>query len=174
MENIKLNTRFGELSIDPSRIITFPNGIPGFENYTRWTLFHELNDQGEPVSGVVIHLQSLDNEKVMLSLTEPNLFGFNFELVLSDDEVNELKVENAGDVLVLTTLSEKDVTAQALAAKDIVSKIYVPLSPEHMYANLAAPILINIKSRLGMQKILVPGQAKIGFRTAVGEVAAAA
>lgn len=168
MSNIKLNTRFGELEVDPSRIITFPNGIPGFENCTRWTLFHELNDKGEPVSGVVIHLQSLDNEKVTLSLTEPNLFGFDFELLLTDEEVATLKVESSQDVLVLTTLSEKAVTAQALAAKDVVSKIYVPTSPEDMYANLSAPILINIKSRIGMQKILVPGQAKIDFRTVMG------
>jgi flagellar assembly factor FliW len=170
MEHIKLNTRFGEVDVDPSRIITFPNGLPGFESYTRWMLFHELNDKGEPVSGVVIHLQSLDNEKVTLSLTEPNLFGFNFELVLSDAEVAQLQVERASDILVLTTLSEKDVTARALSAQDVVSKIYVPVSPDDMYANLSAPILINIKSRIGVQKILVPGEAKIGFRTAIGEV----
>ena len=170
MEKIKLNTRFGEVDVDPSQIITFPKGIPGFENFTRWMLFHELNDQGEPVSGVVIHLQSLDNEKVTLSLTEPNLFGFNYELVLSDSEVEELKVESAGDILVLTTLSEKDVTARALEAKEVVSKIYVPVSPEDMYANLSAPILINVKSRIGIQKILVPGEAKIGFRIAMGDV----
>jgi flagellar assembly factor FliW len=173
MANIKLNTRFGELDVDPSRIITFPKGIPGFEDYKQWILFHELNDKGGPVSGVVIHLQSIDNEKVTLSLTEPNLFGFNFELVLSDAEVAELKLESAGDILVLTTLSEKDVTAQALAAKDVASKIYVPVSPEDMYANLSAPILINIKSRIGIQKILEAGGAKIGFSTSFGELTGA-
>jgi flagellar assembly factor FliW len=170
MANIKLNTRFGELDVEPSRIITFPKGLPGFEDYKRWTLFHEINEKGEPVCGVVIHLQSLDNEKVMLSLTEPNLFGFNYELVLTDSEVAELKVESAHDVLVLTTLSEKDVAARTLSAKDVVPKIYAPLSSEDIYANLTAPILINIKSRLGMQKILVPGEATIGFRTAIGAV----
>jgi len=170
MANIKLNTRFGELEVDPSRIITFPKGLPGFEDYKRWTLFHEINDKGEAVCGVVIHLQSLDNEKVTLSLTEPNLFGFNYELVLTDSEVAELKVESAHDVLVLATLSEKDVTARALSSKDVVPKIYAPVSSEDVFANLTAPILINIKSRIGMQKILIPGEATIGFRTGIGAV----
>ena len=170
METIKLNTRFGELDVDPSRIITFPKGIPGFENYTRWTLFHELNETGEPVSGVVMHLQSVDNEKLTLSLTEPNLFGFNYELVLSDEEVAELKVENSMDILVLTTLSEKESTVLALEAKPVAPKIHAPVSLQDMYANLAAPILINVKSRIGMQKILVPGKAKIAYSTTFGEI----
>ncbi|ADL55850.1 flagellar assembly protein FliW [Gallionella capsiferriformans] len=157
MAETKLNTRFGELSIDSSKIITFPKGIPGFENYTRWTLFHELNEKGEPVSGVVIHLQSLDDENVSLPLTEPNLFGFNFELVLTDSEVADLKLESSHDILVLTTLSAKN-AAQGAA----------PLLPEDMYTNISAPILINIKSRIGMQKILVGKKdSKVVFRTTI-------
>jgi flagellar assembly factor FliW len=157
MTTIILNTRFGELSIDSSQVITFPRGIPGFETCTQWTLFHELNEQGLPVSGVVVHLQSLDDQNVSLPLTEPNLFGFNYELVLTDSEVAELKLEDPNDVLVLATLSAKNVVAQS---GDI-------MPAANMYANISAPILINTKSRLGMQKILVGRESKVDFRPTV-------
>lgn len=157
MANIKLNTRFGELSIDSSQIITFPRGIPGFENSKQWTLFHELNEQGGPVSGVVIHLQSVDDEEVSLPLTEPNLFGFNYELVLTDSEVAELKLEDPNDILVLTTLSAKNVVPQSDGA----------MPAANMYANISAPILINTKSRIGVQKILVGRESKVDFRPTI-------
>lgn len=156
MANIKLNTRFGELTIDSSKIITFPKGIPGFENYTQWTLFHEVDEQGKRVSGVVIHLQSVDDENVSLPLTEPNLFGFNYELVLTDSEVAELKLEDPNDILVLTTLSARNDAPQSGAA----------MSAENMYANISAPILINTKSRIGMQKVLAGKESKVDFRPA--------
>lgn len=154
MQNISLNTRFGELSIDPSKVITFPDGIPGFEKCTRWTLLHELNDQGTPVSGTVLHLQSIDDASVSLPLTEPNLFGFNYELVLADSEVALLKMEDQADMLVLTTLSVKNVASEAGAAT------------ANMYTNISAPILINTKSRIGMQKILHgKKESKVTFST---------
>lgn len=157
MLTIKLNTRFGEIEVDSSRIITFPNGLPGFANNKRWTLFHEVDDKGEMVSGVVIHLQSLDDEKVTLPLTYPNLFGFNFELVLTDDEVTTLKMEDPNDILVLATLS---INGEAqLGGKAI--------PPENMFANISAPILINTKSMIGIQKILAGKQSKVNFSATV-------
>jgi flagellar assembly factor FliW len=154
MTNIKLNTRFGELNVDPSRVITFPRGIPGFEKNTQWTLFHELDDKGERVSGVVVHLQSIDDETVSLPLTEPSLFGFNYDLVLTDSEVAEIKLEDPEDVLVLVTLSNKNIVPQ--------SGSNLPLA--NMNANISAPILINTKSRIGVQKILVGRESKVDYR----------
>ncbi len=153
MANLKLNTRFGELTIDSSQIITFPRGIPGFDTYTQWTLFHEINEAGGPVSGVVVHLQSIDDETVSLPLTEPNLFGFNYDLVLTDSEVAELKLEDPSDILVLTTLSAKNIVPQHGGA----------MLAANMFANISAPILINTRSRIGVQKILVGRESKVDF-----------
>lgn len=156
MADIKVDTRFGELSIDPSQVLTFPRGIPGFENSTKWTLFHELDEQGGWASGVVVYLQSLDDGDIALPLTDPTLFGFNFDLVLSDSEIAELQLEDPNDVLVLTTLSLKDPAA---------SKTQRP-SMADMYANISAPILINTKSRIGMQKALIARESKVDFHPA--------
>jgi flagellar assembly factor FliW len=157
MGKIKLNTRFGELNIDASQIISFPSGLPGFESNKRWTLFHELDDNGHPVTGVVIHLQSVDDEKLSLPLTEPNLFGFNYEMVLTDAETAEIKLEQPGDALVLMALYKNNAAPQS---GDTLPAL-------NIYANLSAPIIINTKSRIGIQKILHGKESKVDFRSAV-------
>ncbi|MFZ2301401.1 MAG: flagellar assembly protein FliW [Gallionella sp.] len=144
MTNIKIKTRFGELSIDPDQIITFPRGIPGFENCTRWKLFHEIDDQGNLINGMVVHLLSIDDGDISLPLTDPTLSGFNYNLSLTDDEIAELELDDPSDMLVLTVLSIKSDASQN-GHKRVKGD---------MYANISAPVLINIKSRIGMQKIL--------------------
>ncbi len=144
MTSIKVATRFGELEVNPSQMIVFPHGVPGFEQSTRWMLFHEIDEQGNWANGMVVYLQSLDDGDVALPLTDPTLFGFNYELSLSDDEVAELKLEEPGDVMVLTTLSVRASAENSGTRPGIAD----------MYANIAAPILINAKSRIGLQKIL--------------------
>ncbi|MBY0576470.1 MAG: flagellar assembly protein FliW [Gallionellaceae bacterium] len=153
MANIKVDTRFGELSVDPSQLITFPRGIPGFEKSTMWKLFHEIDEQGNWVSGVVMHLQSIADGQVSLPLTDPTLFGFNYNLVLTDNEVAELKLEDPNDVLVLMVLYPKD------AAQKNVSNAAI----SNVCANISAPILINTKSRIGIQKILAGNEFKTSF-----------
>jgi flagellar assembly factor FliW len=156
MSGINIITRFGELNVDPSQVITFPRGIPGFENSTKWMLFHEVDEQGNwSGGGVVVYLQSLDDGDVSLPLTDPTLFGFNFDLVLSDSEVAELKLEDPSDVLVLTTLSVKNPASSNVQHTSMAD----------MYANISAPILINTKSRIGMQKMLVARESKVDFGT---------
>ncbi|MDO8464163.1 MAG: flagellar assembly protein FliW [Gallionella sp.] len=144
MANIRIKTRFGELSIDPAQIITFPKGIPGFEKCTKWKLFHEIDDQGHLVNGMVVHLLSIEDGDVSLPLTDPTLSGFNYNLVLTDNEIAELELEDPSDILVLAALSVKNGAPQNGQKK----------VKGNMYANISAPILINTKSRIGMQKIL--------------------
>lgn len=155
MANIQLNTRFGELSIDPCKIITFPRGIPGFEKNTQWALFHEVDDNGNRVSGVVIHLLSIDDGNVALPLTDPSLFGFSYEFELSDSEVAELKVEDQNDLLVMATMSANK---EASLGKDLPPAANV-------YANISMPILINTRSRIGIQKLLVDKKARVKYST---------
>lgn len=153
MANIQVNTRFGELNIDPSQVIVFPRGIPGFEKNTKWKLLHEVDEQGNWVNGAVVHLQSVDDGEVSLPLTDPALFGFSYDLVLSDSEVAELKLEDPGDVLVLTTLSARNAPTDSGRRPAMAD----------MYVNISAPILINTKSRIGIQKTLVGRESRVGF-----------
>lgn len=143
----KINTtRFGEISVEPSQIITFSKGIPGFEKLKRWMLFHELNEKGEQVNGVVVHLQSVDDASVSLPLTEPSMFGFNYVLELSDSEVAELKLDDPSDIVILVTLSNKNVLPALIKAEKKAGT--------DIFVNISAPLLINSKSRIGIQKAL--------------------
>jgi len=61
-------------------------------------------------------------------------------------------------VMVLTALSIKNNVAPQEGRKMIAA---------NMYANISAPILINTKSRIGMQKILTGKESKVDFRPRV-------
>jgi len=121
-----------------------------------WKLFHEIDESGNWVGGVVIHLQSIDDGDVSLALTDPTLFGFNYDLVLSDSEAAELKLEDPLDIMVLTALSARSNAVPQQHGRKLIM--------ENMYANISAPILINTKSRIGMQKILTGKESTVDFR----------
>ena len=92
-------TRFGELEINPDAILTFPRGLTGLENCKRYQLLHEMHE--DKTSPVVHYLQSLDDAAVAFSIVDPALFGFNYELTLSDEEEALLQADNSTDLAVL-------------------------------------------------------------------------
>jgi flagellar assembly factor FliW len=141
---MKINsTRFGTHEIDPESILTFPQGIPGFENCTRFKLFHE--DKAQPV---VHWLQSIDDPNVSFSVVDPAKFGLNYEITLSDEEVKQLSVENTGDIAVML----------------IAYKPQAGTAGANVSANINGPILLNTRMRLGMQKVLVGLEADVTLK----------
>jgi flagellar assembly factor FliW len=146
------STRFGQLEVDPSTVLNFPRGIPGFETSTQWKLLYEEDETGRPTAGVVFYMQSLTDPDVTLPVADPAVFGFNYEFVLTDSEIAELKLENSADLVVLVVLSSKNVLPKH------------PVAMQDIYANISAPILINTQSRIGMQKVFAGPEAKVGFR----------
>lgn len=147
------STRFGQFEVDPLTVIKFPHGIPGFETSTDWKLLHEEDDEGKPKAGIVFYMQSLTDPDASLPLVEPSVFGFNYEFVLSDREIAELKLDDPADLAVLVVLSNKNPQPQNL-----------PTPVQDIFANITAPILINTKSRFGMQKIFTGTEAKVSVR----------
>lgn len=125
--------RFGDaqIDIDPQSILTFPNGIPPFENCTHYKLFHE---EGKPG---IFWLQSLDDADLLFSIADPDLLKVSYEVTLSDEEQSLLKVA-AGDELQLAVIVYQD-------ADDAVEALKV---------NTRAPIILNLSKRLGLQKLL--------------------
>lgn len=138
---MKINsTQFGMQEIDPETVLTFPKGMPGFENCTRYKLFHEDKDQP-----VVHFLQSLDQPDVSFSLVDPALFGLNYEFVLSDEEEQLLQMEKAEEIAVFLIT-------------------YKPDAKANINANINGPIVLNTRTRLGMQKVLVGLQADVTLK----------
>ncbi len=136
---MKINTAyFGSQEIDQASIITFPRGLVGFEEATRFKLFHEAD---EPT---IFYLQSIDRPDLAFSVVRPEVFNCFFELVLDDDESRLLELEEPVEAEVLLMLSKaeegEEVEDRATGAK--------------INANLKGPLIINLRSRKGLQKVV--------------------
>ncbi|MGZ5026148.1 MAG: flagellar assembly protein FliW [Methylobacter sp.] len=142
---------FGEQTIDPSTIINFPNGIPGFENQTRFKLFHQEGD-----NPLIFWLQSLDDEALVFSVAQPSVFNINYDFVLNDEEEAVLGIEDIADTVVLIIL-HKDSSDQS-GVKGFIR----------------SPLVINSAKRIGLQKILTDVDQSITLTDAGDELNASA
>jgi flagellar assembly factor FliW len=141
---VKIHSTFlGEQVIDPDTIITFPNGLPGFETCTRYKLF---NGEDDPK---VYWLQSLDDDEVMFSMVLPETFNIAYELTLNDEEVRLIEAEEPAQIIVLLLLSR---------ASDEMGDEATILTEGGIRANINGPLLLNLDKRLAMQKVLVRPQ----------------
>lgn len=93
---------FGKQTIDPDTIITFPQGLPGFEDQTRYKLFHQEG------SKIIYWLQSLDDEDIIFSVTHPATFNINYQFTLTDSEAELLDLEDMQDLIILIMLHKEE------------------------------------------------------------------
>lgn len=129
--------------IDPEKILTFPQGIPGFEKYTKYNIFHK-----EENNISAYWLESCDIPKVTFTLVDPTIYGLNYELDLSEDEQNILGTNNPYDLAVLMMLSKME-DAEGRQSS--------------LNANIAGPIVINPKTRVGLQKVIVRSHVNVNI-----------
>lgn len=120
----------GTLEVAPDRIIEFPNGLAGFEQFHRYSLFHPQTDGDTPPRYFI--LQSLDDESVAFNIADPELFGFNYEISLSDEESAALELSDPSEAAVVVVL-----------VKDA----------GELRANLKAPLVVNLRTRRGIQHV---------------------
>lgn len=131
--NIK-SKLLGTQHIDPETIITFPKGIPGFENQTRFKLFHQENNP------IIYWLQSVDDEELTFSVASPALFNIDYSFLLTDEEQALLNLEDADDLIILILLhTDREGETQKPTIK----------------GSIKGPLLINGAAKTGMQKRLV-------------------
>jgi len=128
---MQVDTRFGKVEVDPDTVLTFPQGLPGFENLTRFTLLHEEG------ATTIFWLQSVEDPDVQFSVTDPNSFRVNYQITLQDDEAELLELTDVADATVMVMLSRDEAT-----------------DPSAIKANFMGPLVINSKSRKGFQKAL--------------------
>jgi flagellar assembly factor FliW len=124
-------TRFGELEVADSSVITFNKGIPGFEESMKYVLI-PADEKGETP---FFFLQSIDREEVNFFLVDPFAFFKEYDIKLQDQMVEKLELESPTDAIVLTTVTAKG------EIKDATT-------------NLKAPLVINNNKQLGMQIVL--------------------
>lgn len=129
--------------IDPGKVLTFPQGIPGFEKYTKYNVFHKEENNIN-----AYWLESCDAPKVTFTLVDPTIYGLNYELDLSEEEQRLLGTDDAHDLAVLLMLSK---TEDAEGRQSVLN------------ANIAGPIVINPKTRTGLQKVIVRSRVDVNI-----------
>ena len=129
---MKLATRiFGEVEIDDSKIISFPNGIIGFPDLKRFILMFDE----EKGTDTIKWLQSIDEPSFAMPVMDP--------LVVCPDyspEIDKSKIEDVGD------LSDDDIL--------VLVTVTVPHDLAKMTVNLMGPFVINVKEMKGVQSIV--------------------
>ncbi|MDP3875476.1 MAG: flagellar assembly protein FliW [Methylobacter sp.] len=138
---------FGEQSIDPSTIISFPQGIPGFEDQTRFKLFHQEGD-----NPLIFWLQSLDDESLTFSVAQPSIFNINYAFVLNDAEEALLGIEDTADALILIILHKDESDQPAIKGA------------------IKSPLVINSAKRIGFQKLLANVEQSITLTETSNEI----
>ncbi len=114
------------LDIAPEQVIQFPEGLPGFEDQHRFGLFEQGADS------VLYTLQSLDDPAVAFTVADPSVFGFRYDLPVGETDGAALKLET-GDEIAVAVIMYKNEGAG-------------------VNANLAAPLLINIRNHVAVQR----------------------
>lgn len=126
-----LNTKhFGEIEIDESKIITFREGIPSFEDLKRYIVLYN-GDETSPFRW----LQCVDDGQLAFAVINPFMILGNYDIEISEETVGSLNIESISDVMVLAI-------------------VVVPEDPNKMTMNLKAPVIINTKNNSGMQVVL--------------------
>jgi flagellar assembly factor FliW len=123
---------FGEINLEDNKIITFENGIMGFEEYKNYTILYDLKEGGK---SNISWLQSLEEPGLALPVINPYLVKEDYNPVVEEE--------------VLKPIGE--VTEQNLV---ILLSLAVPSDITKMTANLKAPFIINSDTRKGRQIIV--------------------
>jgi flagellar assembly factor FliW len=139
---------FGAVDVSPEKIITFPNGLFAFEDMTRFMLAHE-DGKGTPAS---FTLQSLDDPALAFQIIDPVALGFSYELELTDEEDALLQSPAADDVAVMLILYKQEEEGAGITP------------------SLRAPLIINLKARVGLQKLLAQVATNVTLSNLVSKV----
>ena len=129
-------TRFGPIEISKEDVLTFSEGLLGFNDLEKFVLLDDPNDE------IFAWLQSCDEASIAFPVLEPELFEDNYSLNMTKSD--------------LQTLNAKDETS--LRSFCIIT---IPEDPARMTANLKAPVVVNIQNRMARQCVLQNNKLEI-------------
>jgi flagellar assembly factor FliW len=125
------STRFGHLEVDDRSLLTFPSGILGFPDQTRYVILD--HDTDAPFKW----LQCVDQADLAFVIIDPALFKPDYQVQLSAEALVEIQAApDCQDltVAVILTIPSHD--------------------PSRITGNLRGPLVMNPRSRLCKQVVL--------------------
>lgn len=131
-------TRFGDIDVEESAVITFTQPILGFQEYRRFVLLPG------PTDSPLRWLQSTESGELAFIVMNPRAVMPDYEVRIGSQEMAELAVQSVEEL-------------------DVYTLVVVPQDRTQVRTNLKAPILINPRQRLGKQTILERSKYPIQF-----------
>ena len=125
---MEINTsRFGPITVEDERIITFNKGMLGFPERTRYALIQT----GE--ENYFFWLQSVEDPNLAFVVTDPTIFFKDYEVPIKGETQAEIALEDVSFAQVFVICNKVD---------------------EWLTGNLLGPILVNAQNRLAQQVVL--------------------
>lgn len=129
-------TRFGQVEVNPEDTILFPEGILGFGELRQFILIDDPTDE------IFAWLQSCEEPAIAFPVLEPELFAGNFKITLARSDYEALKMAD-------------------LEKARLYCIVTIPDDPAQMTANMKAPVVINVATRIARQCVLQDNQLAI-------------
>ena len=125
--------QFGPLNYDDSAVLNFPEGLPGFEDQTKFVMV-------EPAaSAPVVFLQSVTVPNLCFLAAPMNAIDPRYELSMTRDDLK---------VLGLDTPGEFQPGAGVMCLAILAAPTNGPLT-----ANLLAPVVVEVNTRRAVQAV---------------------
>jgi len=140
--------RFGACTYNEADIFVFPWGLPGFEQLRTFIVIQlETQDQ-------ILWMQSLDDLKIALPLGDPWVFFPDYEPKMPAFAQISLELDKPEDYTILAVLVGTD--------------------GGPTFINLLAPIVVNLKTRIGRQVTLETSKYTCAMEIPIPEAVAKA
>lgn len=129
---MQIKTRsFGTIDIDDAKVITFENGLFGFEQYKKWVLLYDSSTNEAPN---IQWLQSAEEELLALPVMMPVMVIPEYNPIVEYSTLGCIGKWSEESITVLVTVT-------------------VPQDIKNTSVNLKAPIIVNTDTMKGCQLI---------------------
>jgi flagellar assembly factor FliW len=124
------HVRFGEQETTQEKIVSFPDGVPGFERFRDYALFED------PASEPFQWFLSIESEELGFVVINPLYIWPEYDPKISKDDLKSLEISKPEETLIYSIVTLSD-------------------DPTQVTANLSGPILINTTNRKARQLALL-------------------
>lgn len=133
---------FGTIDIDDDKIIHFPMGIIGLDEFKNFALIY---DSEREERSNISWLQSMDEPLMVMPVINPDeITDEGYHPIIEDELMKQIGDPADADLLILVTMS-------------------IPSDLTQMTANLKAPIIINTTNCKAMQVIVENEDYKVKY-----------
>lgn len=122
-------SRFGQVQLNNEDIMTFSEGLLGFQDLRTFVLLDDPNDD------IFAWLQSCESPAIAFPVLEPELFSETHKISLSKSDLEILQMPDSS-------------RARAFCI------VTIPDDPTLMTANMKAPIIVNVEKKRARQCVL--------------------